>query len=144
MFHDMSKGVHQAAQRVLATQFSEALRRRTPMPLMRFRTMEGDVTVLPFIAAQEVVMEWVCPETGRRIDVALLDAFGKPVLLIEVWHTHAVDIEKRRDLSPYWWIEVEASEVPNSSEVLTVRSHDNLPEQLSQQWEQFELFERGD
>lgn len=140
VFHDLKKGVHQAAQWVLKTLFSEALRRRTPMPLMRFNTSAGEVNILPFIQAESVVAEWTCPVSGRRIDIALLGADGVPILLVEIWHTHAVDIDKRRDLSPYWWIEVEAREVLKSSEVLTIKNHDNLPDQLAQQWEQFELF----
>lgn len=140
VFHDLAKGKHEAAQRVLATLFAEALRRRTPMPLMVFNTPEGVQTVLPFIQAHEVVMEWRCPMTGRRVDLALLDQSGLPVLLVEVWHTHAVDGEKRNDLTSYWWIEVEANDVLADTDKLLVRNHDNLPPQLALAWEQFELF----
>lgn len=139
-FHDLAKGKHAAAQRVLATLFSEALRRRTPMPLMDFNTPAGIRTVLPFIQAHEVVMEWRCPNSGRRIDVALLDQSGSPVLLVEVWHTHAVDSHKRSDLEAYWWIEVAANDVLSDTDTLHIRNHDNLPPQLALAWEQFELF----
>jgi hypothetical protein len=140
VFQDLAKGRHQAAQRILVTLFSEALRRRTPMPLMAFNTPAGLLTVLPFVQASEVVMEWICPASGRRIDVAILDENGNPVLLVEVWHTHAVDIEKRKDLAPYWWIEVEANQVLTNTDVLLIRNHDNLPAPLALAWEQFELF----
>lgn len=141
-FHDQVKGRHQAAQQVLMTLFAEALRRRTPMPLMVFNTPVGIKMVLPFVQARDVVMEWVCPISGRRVDVALLDADGNPVLLVEVWHTHAVDIEKGKDLGPYWWIEVEANQVLAESDVLIIRNHDNLPAPLALAWEQFQLFGR--
>lgn len=141
-FHDLAKGKHEAAQRVLATLFSEALRRRTPMPLMVFNTPAGVRAVLPFVQAQEVVMEWRCPESGRKADLALLDQSGLPVLLVEVWHTHAVDSDKRRDLMPYWWIEVEANQVLLNSDELIVRSHGNMPTQLALAWEQLSLLEQ--
>lgn len=139
-FQDLAKGKHEAAQRVLATLFSEALRRRTPMPLMVFNTTVGVRMVLPFVQAYEVVMEWRCPQSGRRVDLALLDQSGHPVLLVEVWHTHAVDGDKRNDLAAYWWIEVEANEVLSDTDKLYIRNHDNLPPQLALAWEQFELF----
>ena len=110
------------------------------MPLMVFNTPVGAKDVLPFIQAKEVVMAWQCPLSGRRVDLALLDEVGCPVLLVEVWHTHAVDGDKRRDLLPYWWIEVEANQVLADTDVLIVRNHDNLPTQLALAWEQFELF----
>lgn len=141
-FHGLGKSQtrHQAAQQLLATLFSEALKCRIPMPLFVFNTPRGIRTVLPFIRASEVVMEWVCPLTGRRIDVALLDTSGQPVLLIEVWHTHAVDMAKHNDLSRYWWIEVEANQVLVETGSLFIRNHDNLPEELELAWQQFELF----
>lgn len=74
------------------------------------------------------------------MDLALLDRCGQPILLVEVWHTHAVDSDKRRDLTPYWWIEVEANQVLSETDTLNIRSHDNLPAQLALAWEQFELF----
>lgn len=110
------------------------------MPLMLFNTPHGIKLVLPFIHAKEVVIEWQCPLSGRRVDLALLDEEGCPVLLVEVWHTHAVDGDKRNDLLPYWWIEVEAKQVLADTDALVVRNHDNLPPQLALAWEQFELF----
>lgn len=110
------------------------------MPLMVFNTPSGVRMVLPFIQAQEVVLEWRCPQSGRRVDLALLDQSGCPVLLVEVWHTHAVDDDKRSDLTGYWWVEVEANDVMCDTDKLHIRNHDNLPPQLALVWEQFELF----
>lgn len=141
IFHNVAKGKHEAAQCLLATLFSEALRRRTPMPLMVFNTPAGVRTVLPFVQAHEVVMEWRCPLSGRRVDLALLDKSGYPVLLVEVWLTHAVDGDKRSDLTPYWWVEVDANDVLSDTDKLHIRNHDNLPPQLALVWEQFELFD---
>ena len=84
--------------------------------------------------------EWECPISKRKADVALLDEAGRVVLLVEIWHTHAVDREKQHDLSPYWWIEVEASRVLADPTALIVRNHGNLPDALALAWEQFKLF----
>lgn len=140
VYQELSHGKHAAAQRLLATLFSEALRGQTPMPLLIFNTPLGTRTVLPFVHAKDVVLEWQCTLTGRRVDVALLDNLGRPVLLVEVWHTHAVSDDKRADLSPHWWIEIEASQVLTNPEALVIRSHGNLPAQLALAWEQFRLF----
>ncbi len=131
---------HKAAQVLLLTLFSEALKRNIPMPLLVFDTANGRREVLPFISAARVVTEWECPVSKRKADVALLDETGRAVLLVEVWHTHAVDLEKRIDLSPCWWIEVEASRVLADPTALIVRNHGNLPDALAMAWEQFQLF----
>lgn len=131
---------HSAAQLLLKTLFTEALKLRTAMPLLLFNTPAGPQTVLPFIVAATAETEWTCPQTGRRADVALLDAAGQPVLLIEVWHTHAVDADKERDFAAYFWIEVEANQVLSAQNVLHVRNHGNLPEMLALAWKQYELF----
>lgn len=140
VFHDPAKSKHTAAIRLLGIVFSEALQRRTPMPLMVFNTPAGVKTVLPFVNAEHVVKEWTCPQTGRRADLALLDHNGKPVLLVEIWHTHAVCNDKRADLVTYWWIEVEARQVLMDTDMLIIRNHGNLPVQLELAWEQFQLF----
>jgi len=110
------------------------------MPLLVFDTANGRREVLPFISAAQVVTEWECPISKLKADIALLDEAGTAVLLVEVWHTHAVDLEKRMDLSPYWWIEVEASQVLADPTALSVRNHGNLPDALALAWEQFQLF----
>ena len=131
---------HKAAQVLLEALFSQALKRNIPMPLLVFDTANGRREVLPFISAAQVVMEWECPISKRKADVALLDEAGRAVLLVEVWQTHAVDLEKGMDLSPYWWIEVEASRVLADPTALIVRNHGNLPDALAMAWEQFQLF----
>jgi hypothetical protein len=140
VFHDPAKSKHSAAIRLLVMVFTEALKRRTPMPLLVFNTPTGAKTVLPFVSAEKVVPEWTCPNTGRRADLALLDHNQEPVLLVEVWHTHAVPHDKQADLAAYWWIEVEAKEVLMDSDKLIIRNHGNLPVQLELAWKQFELF----
>jgi hypothetical protein len=142
-FHNLgnTQTQHKAAQLLLRTVLTEAMQCRTPMPILVFNTPQGVQHVLPFIRASAVAVEWECPHTGRRADVALLDEVGEAVLLIEVLHTHAVTPEKRSDLSRYWWIEVEARQVIADASKLVVCNHDNLPEVLALQWEQFKLFE---
>lgn len=142
LFHNQGRPQtrHKAAQLSLYFQFCEALKHREPMPLFRFDTPTGPHLVLPFILAEQVVMEWVCPLTGRRADLALLDSNGVPVLLIEVWHTSAVKAEKQYDLRGYWWVEVGANQVLDDSSILVIKKHGNLPERLALVWEQFCLF----
>lgn len=137
-----SRLTHDAAQDLLVAVFAEAIQRRCPMPLLRFHTPSGVREVLPFVLAQTVVKEWTSPDRRRRADVALLDRDEEPVLLIEVFHTHAVDRNKRLDLNPYWWIEVEASDVLGSPFTLNVLGHGNLPYELEILGQQSELFER--
>lgn len=141
LFHGHTDGRHAAAQRLLAILFSEVLRGRAPMPLFLFDTPKGVREVLPFVHAKTIVQEWRCPLSGRRVDMALLGDNGIPVLLVEIWHTHAIDNEKRKDLRPYWWIEVEANQVLVDTDFLVIRNHDNLPAQLAIAWEQFRLYQ---
>ena len=140
VFQGPAKSKHSAAIRLLVILFSEALQRRTPMPLMVFNTPTGTKTVLPFMSAEQVVTEWTCPNTGRRADLALLDHNRQPALLVEVWHTHAVCDDKSKDLTSYWWVEVEAKEVLMGTDVLIIRNHGNLPVQLELAWSQLQLF----
>lgn len=141
-FHGLGKKQtrHEAAKFLLSVWLSHALKRRTPMPLFLFNTPAEVCTVLPYIGAGSVVTEWQCPLSDRRADIAILDGERQPVLLIEVFHTHAVDIEKCRDLSPYWWIEVEANQVLADPTKLMIINHGNLPECLAPLWQQFDLF----
>ncbi len=127
---------HAAAQHLLAVIFAEALQKRLPMPMLAFPTSGGMKHVLPFVLAQEVRKEWLCARSGRRADIALLDGTQQPVLLIEVFHTHAVDREKRRDLSPHWWIEIDANDIIADQETLPVRHSGNLPFALDPQTQQ--------
>ncbi|HNA87598.1 MAG TPA: hypothetical protein PLB04_18635 [Nitrospira sp.] len=113
------------------------------MPLLVFETPAQVVTVLPFIAGARVVTEWICPLRHRRPDVAVLDRFDEPVLLIEVFHTHTVDRKKRLDLTPYWWIEVGAPDVLKDPLRLVVREHGNFPYDLDVLGHQDELFDRA-
>lgn len=131
---------HEAAKFLLSILLDHALKGHTPMPLFLFHTPTEIRSVSPFISARSLVTEWQCPLSDRRVDIAILDSERQPVLLIEVFHTHAVDIEKRRDLSHYWWIEVEANNVLADHTQLMIRNHGNLPECLSLLWQQLELF----
>lgn len=144
VFHSCAgnRRMHTAAQALLRVLLQAAIERRAPMPLLAFETPAQVVTVLPFITGTRVVTEWLCPLKHRRADVAILDRFNEPVLLIEVFHTHAVDHKKRLDLTPYWWIEVGASDVLEEPLRLNVRDHGNLPYDLEILGHQNELFDR--
>lgn len=118
---------HDTAQKLLAVVLRDALRKLGPMPLLEFHTSAGARTVLPLLSAEQVVLEWTCPRTRRRADIALLDRLGEAVLLVEIFHTHAVDRNKREDLSNYWWVEVEANAVIRDFERLPIRHGGNMP-----------------
>lgn len=137
--HDRTIRRHDAAQHLLAAVLREALDKRGPMPLWLFQTAGQTLRALPLIIADTVKTEWTCPKTGRRADIALLDRSGAPVLIVEVFHTHAVDRNKRRDLSDYWWIEVEANAVIADFEQLPIRHSGNMPFLFSPETQQVPL-----
>lgn len=139
--HPKSRQQHTEAQLLLWVLFNEALQRKAPMPVLLFKTPSGEFPVLPFITGQQIVREWTCPLKHRRADLAILDRFGDPVLLIEVFHTHAVDGNKRLDLSPYWWIEVGARDVLENPFRLNVLDHGNLPYEFEILGHQAEFFD---
>lgn len=141
VFGHHGASVHKPAIRLLSVRFSEAMAGHVPMPLFQFSTPSGPRVVLPFIRACRVFEEWICPISGRRADLALLDSEGKPVLLIEVCYSNAVDVEKRQDLKGYWWIEVEARHVLEDVDALNIRSHGGLPRMLAAVWEEQSLFD---
>lgn len=137
--HDRTVRRHEAAQHLLAVVLREALHKRGPMPLWSFLTAGETMLVLPVLNAASVITEWMCPTTGRRADIALLDKAGEPVMLVEVFHTHAVDRNKRKDISGYWWIEVEANAVIADFERLPIRHCGNMPYVFSPETQQIPL-----
>ena len=141
VFGHHGTSVHQAAIRLLAVRLSEAMAGNVPIPLFLFSTPSGPRLVFPFIRACHVLEEWICPDSGRRADLALLDGEGIPVLLIEVCYSNAVNVDKRQDLSGYWWIEVDARHVLEDLDTLNIRAHGGLPRMLAAVWEERSLFE---
>jgi len=127
---------HDAAQHLLAVVLNEAIHYREPMPLLEFQVAGATRHVLPLLNAKKVVPEWACTRTGRRADIALLDGRDEPVLIIEVFHTHAVDRNKARDYSDYWWVEVEANAIIAEYERLPVIHCGNLPYGLAPETQQ--------
>lgn len=125
-----NKTRHEEAKHLLAGVFSCALAHQCPMPILLFKTPRGGISILPFIEASQVVTEWSCPRTGRRADIALLTENNKPLLLVEVFHSHAVNKEKREDLANHWWIEVNANAAINNPNELEILKWGNLPRQL--------------
>jgi len=103
-----SKKRHDLARDLLATLLGEVMLRRCNMPSLRFDTPSGVRFAIPIILGATVETEWRTPE-GRIPDIAILDHEGRPIVLFEVYHTHAVDRMKRHDLANYWWIEIDAN-----------------------------------
>lgn len=125
--HNRSPRRHEAAKHVLAEVFHEVVAHREPMPLLSVIVAGGRKDVAIFARPARVETEWTCPATRRRADIALLDRNGDPILLVEIYHSHAVDGNKRQDLSAYDWIEVEANEVLDDVDLLRVRHAGGLP-----------------
>ncbi|RTL55634.1 MAG: hypothetical protein EKK46_06245 [Rhodocyclaceae bacterium] len=125
---------------LLQTSLSAALSRQGPMPTLEFPTPAGITLAIPIVIGVEVITEWCCPRTNRRADLAVLDKQGDPVLLIEVYHTHAVDGTKASDLSPYWWIEVGAGQVLENHQRLVIINHGNFPYEFEVLGRQAEIF----
>jgi len=130
---------HAAAQHLLAVVLNEAIHHREPMPLLAFQVAGATRHVLPLLNATRVVTEWACRRTGKRADIALLDRHEEPVLLIEVFHTHAVDRNKVRAYTDYWWIEIEANAIIANYERLPVLHCGNLPYVLAPETQQRSL-----
>lgn len=129
-FHAGNAGTprrHEAAKHLLAIVLREAIHHRMPMPLLEFPGSGTPRHVLPLLCAAEVVCEWTCQRTGRRSDIAVLDSHCDAVLLVEVFHTHAVDRDKKRDYLNYWWVEIDANAIIANHERLPVRHSGNLP-----------------
>ena len=134
-----SRSQHEVAKQLLLVLLREAIQHRAPMPMFEFNVLSGQKTVIPFLLADEVRAEWNCSDINRRPDIAILYK-GEPVLLIEIFHTHAVDQFKKLDLDRYWWIEMAAIDVLNNPWNLNVRAHGNLPYELEVRGNQEELF----
>ena len=130
---------HDAAQHLLAVVLNEAIHHREPMPLLEFQVAGKTRHALLLLNAKRVEPEWVCPKTGKRADIALLDNHDEPVLLIEIFHTHAVDKNKKRAYSEYWWIEVEANAIIRNYERLPVIHSGNLPYVFAPETQQWRL-----
>ena len=76
------------------------------MPIFQLNTKHGLKEIVPFFPNFIVKTEW--PLGKRFIDVAILDCYNNPILLIEVLHTHKVCQEKAADIDQYPWIEIKA------------------------------------
>jgi hypothetical protein len=139
--HKRTKSRHDAAQALLCTVLREALACRTAMPHLQFMTLYGLRTAIPILLGKSVEMEWTCPATGRRADIAVLDTEGEAVFLVEIFHSHAVDGNKRKDLGRYWWVEISADEFLDAPEILNVLASGNLPYAFEILGRQADLFE---
>lgn len=125
-YHCKSFRRHDAAQFLLATVLREAIEFRMALPVLRVEHAGKSVFTTLCMNATTVCTEWTSPSINRRADIALLDKYGDPVLLIEIFHTHAVDHNKRLDLSKSRWFEVGANDVISDYEHLVVRHHGNV------------------
>lgn len=128
---------HEAIMRLTEAVLAQRDAGRVVLPLAF--TAAGQRRYECILSAASVQPEWRCPDSGRRVDVAVLDAHGQPSLLIEVVYTHAVDAQKREDLVPHLWIEVDADDVLTRVDLLFVKAHGNWPPAWTGEWLQTPL-----
>lgn len=119
-----SQDRHTKAKLLIRDSIKNAIDHRAPMPILIFQTPNREHEVHPFFAHANVLCEYKI--NNRRIDVAVLDSLGNPLLLIEVKDKHAIDPIKEIDLQNFWWIEVNAKEVLTYPGRLIIHRHKNF------------------
>ena len=133
--------VHDTAVRVLQKYIDAALHQGRNWLRFEIDTVDGKEKLLPLLFAKRAQREWTCPVSGRRADIAILDKNEDPVLLIEVYHSHAVDEKKALDYAGYKWIEVDARHVVEEDlSLLPIRNHGNFPAFYAMSGRQSRLF----
>ena len=128
--HPKSQDIHTRAKLLIKDIFLNGLAKRAPMPRLIFETPHGIEKILPFLTNCSVKNEFNLGTSNRKIDLAIIDNEGIPVLLLEVNHKHPLDIAKIQDLKQYWWIEVDAKDVLQDPTNLIVRRHCNFPYEI--------------
>jgi len=125
--HHRSHEIHTRAVHEISNQFQNVQKYGLTMPTFLLSTKNGMKKIVPFLSDFEVKIEW---SLGKRfIDVAILDSCNKPLLLIEVLHTHKVCQEKAADINQYPWIEIRASSILLDQRVLKIERHHRFPQE---------------
>lgn len=126
--HSKNQDLHTRAIHLIFDQFSNVLEYGLSIPIFTLDTKYGPKEVVPFLGQYKVKKEY--PVGERKIDVAILDDFDRPLLLIEVLNTHKVSQEKSLDLIDYPWVEIKAKYVLQNQRVIKVDRHHRFPQEF--------------
>lgn len=126
--HSKSQDLHTRAIHEIRNQFENFQENRLSMPVFQLNTKQGLKQVIPFLPEYIVKIEW--PINGRKIDVALLDRYQYPLLLIEILYTSKVTKEKSLDIQEYPWVEIKALSVISNPRFLEVERHHRFPQEF--------------
>lgn len=125
--HSKNQELHTRAIHEIRNQFENIKKYGLTMPTFQLNTKQGLKEIVPFLSNFIVKTEW--PLGKRFIDVAILDAYNNPILLIEVLHTHKVCQEKAVDIDQYPWIEIKAKSILSNQRVLKIERHHRFPQE---------------
>ena len=125
--HSKSHELHTRAIHEIRNQFENIKKYGLTMPTFLLNTKQGPKEIVPFLSNFIVKTEW--PLGKRFIDVAILDAYYNPILLIEVLHTHKVCQEKAADIDQYPWVEIKAKSIISNQRVLKIERHHRFPQE---------------
>ena len=125
--HSKNHELHTRAIDEIRNQFVNVKKYGLTMPIFQLNTKQGTKEIVPFFPNFIVKTEW--PLGKRFIDVAILDCYNNPILLIEVLHTHKVCQEKAADIDQYPWIEIRAKSILSNQRVLKVERHHRFPQE---------------
>jgi hypothetical protein len=125
--HSKSQDLHTRAIHEIRNQFDNFIENRLSMPVFLLNTKQGPKEVIPFLPEYIVKTEW--PMNGRKIDVAILDRYQHPILLIEILHTSKVTKEKSLDIQEFPWVEIKARSVISNPRILLVERHHRFPQE---------------
>lgn len=125
--HGKSQELHTRAIHEIRNQFVNVQKYGLTMPTFLLYTKQGPKEIVPFLSNFIVKTEW--PLGKRFIDVAILDAYNNPILLIEVLHTHKVCQEKAVDIDQYPWVEIKTKSILSNQRFLKVERHHRFPQE---------------
>lgn len=125
--HNKSHVLHTRAIDEIRNQFENVQKYGLTMPTFQLNTKQGSKEIVPFLSNFIVKTEW--PLGKRFIDVAILDSYNNPILLIEVLYTHRVCQEKAADIDQYPWVEIKAKSILSNQRVLKIERHHRFPQE---------------
>lgn len=128
--HTKNQDLHTRAIHEIRNQFENFKENKLSMPVFLLNTKAGPKEVIPFLPEYIVKIEW--PINGRKIDVAILDRYQYPILLIEILHTSKVTKDKSLDIQEYPWVEIKAQSVISNPRLLKVERHHRMPQEFEE------------
>lgn len=130
--------LHKNAIKQLRNHFLQVNKSTRNIPTFVIETIQGEKEIVPLLSSFVVKTEY--PLNGRKIDLAILDKLGNPILLIEILNTSKVTNAKSIDLAAFAWLEIKADAVMQNPSRLKVENF-NLPQHGFKKPEQVTLFD---